>query len=223
MFPTTKLSKLFISQLKLIFNKLAKWIANNPVVCIIGTIIFILLLATGFREFKYEDDPEYLFSHLHGPAVREKKIVEEYFSSNITMDFNRATSSSSSRYAKFIIVSKDGGSVTRSEIWQHVEEFHEKMTKISIENKYRTFNFYDVISTCLGVCNPLDVGALGNLFKAVERGEDVIDYLSLFSGLPFPLTFGGLKLDDEEYTVESAEAVILYYQFKNEAELSTLV
>ena len=211
--------------LKICFEKLARAIGDHTGYFIIVPLLLTALLGTGLQRIVYESDPEYLFAPTNGPALRERAVVEEFFSSNASHDFNRASSASVHRHAKIIVVAKDRGTMLRETIWKALKEVDDLVHNISVHDDGHDYKYKDLCSQIYGQCVENNILNLDHLIPRVENKTYRLPYplfidfedLEKSDEYVFPFYFGGV-IESSDKTIDSVEAVALYFKFQNSDE-----
>ena len=210
----------FDSFLTRTFYKLGKTIANHTGYFIIVPLLLTALLSTGFQRLVYEDDPEYLFAPSNGAAKKERAIVDSFFTQNATHDFNPARATGGVRFARFIIVAKNEGSILREEVWEEIMEVDRIVHDIKIENNGKEYQFKDICAIWEEKCLENDILDIGEMIPEVRNQTYNLSYPLMISPTTFtmyifPFYFGGITVRDGSI-IESVRALSLYYAFRND-------
>lgn len=210
--------KKFDSFLNRTFFRLGIAIANNPGYFIIVPIFLSIILATGFQNIVYQDDPEYLFAPTNGGAKRERAIIEENFKMNFTADFHPSRVTRTGRFIRFIITAKDGESLLRSKVWNEIIKLDDLVHEMNITvqgETEETYRYNDLCAWAYENCYENNILDLQELMPEVENKTFNLTYPLMlnpntFETYIFPLFFGGTNVSDLD-TIESAAALSISY------------
>lgn len=197
------------------FYRLGQIIANHFGYFIIVPIFITAILATGFQNIVYEDDPEYLFAPTTGGAKDERAIIEENFFLNFSSDFHPSRVTRTGRFARFIIMAKDEGTLLRDEVWKDIMEVDRLTHTVGVEYDDRFVRYEDLCGIWDGKCYENNILDLNDLMPDIEKGEYNLTYPLMlnpntFEMYVFPLFFGGLEISNAS-TIESVKALSISY------------
>ncbi|KAF2366096.1 Protein patched/dispatched [Trinorchestia longiramus] len=204
------------------FYKLGINIANNIGYYIIIPILLTAICATGFQRIQYEDDPEYLFAPTNGAARLERAVVEEHFKVNFTWDFHPARMTRNGRFARFIMVAKDNGSLLREEVWENIMTVDRIVHNVTIAEEGRTFQYKDLCAIWGEACFENQILDIGELIPEINNNTFNLTYPFMlnprtFESYVFPFHFGGIEVTNRS-TIISVKAITLYYWIKTQDE-----
>ncbi|KAK8396858.1 hypothetical protein O3P69_005078 [Scylla paramamosain] len=214
--------KKFDNFLNRTFYRLGYMIACHFGYFIIVPIFLTAILATGFQNIRYEDDPEYLFSPTTGFARRERAIIEENFFLNFSSDFHPSRMTRLGRFARLIIMARDEGTILRTDVWEDIKKLDTLVQAVSLEFDDRTLTFKDVCAIWDKKCYENTVLDLYDLMPEVEAKELNLTYPFMLNPKTFePFLFshymGGVNVTDYN-VMESAKALSIFYWLKNNNE-----
>lgn len=193
------------------FYYLGKNVAEHKGYYIIIPLFLTALCITGVQRIYYEDDPEYLFAPSTGAARGERAIIEEKFSMNFTSLFDPSRITRTGRFARFIIISRDGGTILRSPIWKEIERLDKAVRNISFVDNKKVFYFENLCAIKEGKCFSNEVLGLGSVINEVESGSFQIHYPINLEPFLIPHFFGGIETDERKEVILSAKAITLFY------------
>lgn len=197
------------------FYRLGQIIANHFGYFIIIPIFITAILATGFQNIVYEDDPEYLFAPTTGGAKDERAIIEENFFLNFSSDFHPSRVTRTGRFARFIIMAKDEGTLLRTEVWNDIMELDRLTHTVGVEYDDKFVRYEDLCGIWDSKCYENNILDLKDLMPEIEAGEYNLTYPLMlnpntFEMYVFPLFFGGLEISNSS-TIESVKALSISY------------
>ncbi|XP_071540515.1 patched domain-containing protein 3-like isoform X2 [Panulirus ornatus] len=197
------------------FFRLGRMIAHNPGYFILVPIFVTAILATGFQNIRYEDDPEYLFSPTTGDARSERAIIEENFFLNFSSDFHPSRVTRTGRFARLLIMAKDEGTLLRSEVWDDVVAVDDLVHAVGVQLDDKYARYEDICAVWNEQCYENSLLDLQEIMPEVEAGNYSISYPLMinpntFDTYVFPHFFGGVTIDNESY-VGSVKALSLFY------------
>lgn len=210
--------KKFDSFLNRSFFRLGIIIAANPGYFIIIPIFVSAILATGFQNIIYQDDPEYLFAPTNGGAKSERAVIEENFKMNFTSDFHPSRVTRTGRFIRFIITAKDGESLLRTSLWNEIIKMDELVHNVSITVQGETLETYKYDDLCAWAyegCYENNILDLQELMPEVQNRTFNLTYPLMlnpntFETYVFPFFFGGIEVSELD-TIESASALSILY------------
>ncbi|KAA0200941.1 hypothetical protein HAZT_HAZT005246, partial [Hyalella azteca] len=210
----------FDSFLNRSFYKLGANIATNTGYYIIIPILLTAICATGFQRIQYEDDPEYLFAPTNGRAKQERAVVEEFFKVNFTWDFHPARVTRNGRFARFIMVAKDNGSLLREEVWNDISTVDQMVHNVTIAEEGRKFQYKDLCAIWGEECFENQVLDIGELIPEINNNTFNLTYPFMlnprtFESYVFPFHFGGIETSNSS-TIVSVKAITLYYWIRTQ-------
>lgn len=202
------------------FYQLGLIIANHYGYFIIVPIFITAILATGFQNIHYEDDPEYLFSPTTGVARNERAIIEQHFFLNFSSDFHPSRVTRTGRFARLIIMAKDGGSILRSEVWNDIHRLDQMVHEVAVKNEEgRTLRYDNLCAIWDSKCYENTLLDLHELMPEVENKTYNLTYPLMlnpatFETYVFPHYLGGVNVTDDNVLL-STQALSLFYWLKN--------
>ncbi|CAL4066460.1 unnamed protein product [Meganyctiphanes norvegica] len=208
----------FDSFLNRTFFRLGKLIAANPGYFIIVPIFITVILATGFQNIIYQDDPEYLFAPTNGGAKTERATIEENFKLNFTSDFHPSRITRTGRFTRVIITAKDGESLLRTKVWSEIMRMNEFIHTVNITvqgETEETYRYEDLCAWAYEGCYENHILDLQELMPEIENKTFNLTYPLMlnpndFNTYMFPFFFGGIEVSDED-TIDSAAALSMFY------------
>ena len=212
----------FDSFLNKIFFSLGKLVATYTGYFIIVPIFITAILATGFQNINYEDDPEYLFAPSNGYARHERERIEENFKINFTDNFHPSRVTRTGRFARFIILAKDGESLLRQHVWNDIMELDKIVKDIKVEYRGNNYDFEKLCAIWNHKCWDNSILGINELLPEIESGEEELNYPVMlnpnnFEVFLFPLFFGGIELSDNE-TITSVKALSISYWLRTNTD-----
>lgn len=213
--------KKFDNFLNRTFYNLGHIIAGHFGYFIIVPIFLTAILATGFQNIRYEDDPEYLFSPTTGFARNERAIIEENFFLNFSSDFHPSRVTRLGRFARLIIMARDGGSLLRTAVWEDIKKLDELVHSVplKLEEEDRVVYYKDVCAIWDSKCYENTILDLYDLMPQVEAREFNLTYPIMlnpntFETYVFPHYLGGVNLTGFSI-LESVKALSIFYWLRN--------
>lgn len=202
------------------FHKLGYTIATHTGYFIIIPLLLTVICATGFQRIQYEDDPEYLFAPTNGAARSERAVIEEFFHVNYTWDFHPARITRNGRFARFIIVAKDNGSLLREEVWEELMVVDKMVHEISVTEDGREFSYKDICAIWGEKCWENQVLDVGELIPEINNHTFNLTYPFMlnprtFESYVFPFHFGGIVTSNIS-TIESVKAITIFYFLRSQ-------
>ncbi|XP_042239196.1 patched domain-containing protein 3-like isoform X2 [Homarus americanus] len=196
------------------FYRLGHVIASHYGYFIIVPIFLTAIFATGFQRIRYEDDPEYLFSPTTGFARNERAIIEQNFFLNFSSDFHPSRLTRTGRFARFIIMAKDGGTLLRSSVWNDIILLDRLAHSVGVQLGHKYSRYEDLCAIWDGKCYENNVLDLQEFMPEVEAGTFDITYPFMlnpntFETYLFPHFFGGAVINSS--TVQSVQALSIFY------------
>lgn len=204
------------------FHRLGRLIAGHYGYFIIVPVFMTAILATGFQNIRYEDDPEYLFSPTTGFARNERAIIEENFYMNFSSDFHPSRVTRIGRFARFIIMAKDGDTIMRTAVWKDIKKLDELVHSVTLKLGDRSLLYDDLCAIWNSKCYENNVLDLYDLMPEVEAGEYNLTYPIMlnpntFETYVFPHYLGGVNLTDDN-VIESVKALSIFYWLRHTTE-----
>lgn len=201
------------------FHRLGRLIAGHYGYFIIVPVFLTAILATGFQNIRYEDDPEYLFSPTTGPARNERKIIEDNFYMNFSSDFHPSRVTRIGRFARFIIMARDEDTIMRTAVWEDIKKLDKLVHSVTLKIEDRVMHYEDLCAVSNSKCYKNDVLDLYDLMPQVEARKYNLTYPIMlhpntFEAIVFPHYLGGVNLIDN-IVIESAEALSIFYWLRN--------
>lgn len=201
------------------FHRLGRLIAGHYGYFIIVPVFITAILATGFQNIVYEDDPEYLFSPTTGFARNERAIIEQNFYMNFSSDFHPSRVTRIGRFARFIIMAKDNDTIMRTAVWKDIKTLDELVHSVQLKLDDRVLQYKDLCAIWDSKCYENNVLNLHDLMPAVENGSQKLSYPIMLNPLTFetyvfPHYLGGVNLTDQGI-IESVKALSVFYWLRN--------
>ncbi|XP_068239461.1 patched domain-containing protein 3-like isoform X2 [Palaemon carinicauda] len=202
------------------FYRLGVFISYHYGYFIMIPVFLTAIMATGFQNIVYQDDPEYLFAPTTGGAKDERALIENYFYLNFSSDFHPSRITRTGRFARFIIVAKDGESLLRQNVWDEIIEVDRLVHTVEAHlEDDQVARYKDLCAIWDGQCYENDILDLHDLMPDIEIGNFSLNYPLMinpqtFETYVFPLFFGGIQLSNTS-TIESAKALSITYWLKN--------
>ena len=214
--------KKFDSFLTRIFSKLGRVVAKYTGYFILVPLFLTAILATGFQNINYEDDPEYLFAPSNGLARQEREKIETYFSTNFTSDFHPSRVTRTGRFARFIIMAKDEGSLLREKVWDDIMLLDGTVKNFSIAFENRNYTYEKLCAIWNDKCWENNILKLSELLPDIQKGEFELNFPVMlnpndFEIFVFSLFFGGIELNENE-TIKSVKALSISYWLRTDTD-----
>ena len=211
--------KKFDNFLNRTFYRLGYIIACHFGYFIIIPIFLTAILATGFQNIRYEDDPEYLFSPTTGFARSERAIIEENFFLNFSSDFHPSRVTRLGRFARLIIMARDNGSILRTDVWEDIKKLDDLVHSVPLQLEDRQLHYKDVCAIWDSKCYENTILDLYDFMPQVEANEFNLTYPIMlnpntFETYVFPHYLGGVNLSDHN-VLESVQALSIFYWLRN--------
>ena len=209
--------------LKKQFYKLGFLIANHPGYFIIIPILLSALFATAFQNIPKEEDPEYLFSPINGPAHAERAVIKEFFEMDQNKNYHPMREVGPLLCGNIILVTKnENDSLLIDKVWQNFVDIDEVITNISVTYEDRQYRFEDLCAKFDSECIGNGILGLKEILPDVMNGTTKLTFPFMlnpktFDSYVFPGLFGGIDVSDDGVMV-SARAAQLAYMLRNDNE-----
>ncbi|XP_076034549.1 patched domain-containing protein 3-like [Oratosquilla oratoria] len=205
-----------------IFYRLGEVIARHTGYFIIIPIFLSAILATGFQRIRYEDNPEYLFAPTNGGGRDERLLIESHFSMNFSSNFDPSRITRTGRFARFIVLAHDNGTLLREDVWDEIMMLNELVHEVKITFDEQTYRYDDLCAITRGSCYENNVLDIHELIPEVLNGTFKLTYPTMFNPNTFelylfPLFFGGVNVT-ENGILESARALSIMYWLNTNSE-----
>lgn len=197
------------------FYRLGHTIAYHSGYFIIVPLFLTAILATGFQNIRYEDDPEYLFSPTTGDARNERAIIEQNFFLNFSSDFHPSRVTRTGRFARLLIMAKDEGTLLRSEVWNDVVAVDDLVHAVGVQLDDKYARYDDICAIWNEQCYENNLLDLQEIMPEVDAGNYTLTYPLMinpntFDTYVFPHFFGGVTVSNES-TIITVKALSLFY------------
>ncbi|XP_064118928.1 patched domain-containing protein 3-like isoform X2 [Macrobrachium nipponense] len=202
------------------FYRLGVFISYHYGYFIMIPVFITAILATGFQNIIYQDDPEYLFAPTTGGAKDERALIENYFYLNFSSDFHPSRITRTGRFARFIIVAQDGGTLLRQNVWDEIMEVDRLVHTVEADlEELGGGRYEDLCAIWDGRCYENTILGLNDSMSDIEIGNFSLTYPLMispktFDTYVFPLFFGGVELSNSS-TITSAKALSITYWLKS--------
>lgn len=208
--------------LRICFETIGHFIGSHPWWFFIAPLILSAGLGSGFYFLKDEtcNDIEKQFTPLNGRAKTERKCFQETFPGDDSM-FSTLRLSTDGTYAAFIAI--HNLSILTVESLQEILDLDHKVRNMLVQFENETFEYVDICATVNDTCSSNDI------LEIIGYNASNIDlvnltfpwYYSEFRRFPLFTSLGSVKLDMNSSTVESAEAIQLFYYLREDKKTKT--
>ncbi|XP_023242955.1 patched domain-containing protein 3-like [Centruroides sculpturatus] len=197
-----------------LFACLGRCIAKHPYLFLFAPLIVSACLVTGFLKLKFETDMEYLFSPIGNRGLMEKRIANEMFPMNRSINFDVLRITELTDYVSLIAVSKDGKNILRKETYGELKQLDEVIRNIRIEYSGRNWTYEDICARSENSCHVQDIFKLESEIQEYFNGRRILKYPITFNSVAYIITglyFGGVTVDDSERITSCLALRLLYF------------
>ncbi|UYV69243.1 daf-6 [Cordylochernes scorpioides] len=200
-----------------IFKKIALLVVRYPLLFTVGPLLMTVGLCVSFLKFRFEDDPEFLFTMTYGRARSDRLNINNLFPLRDleNYDYGRETRIISG-YGRILVTAKDEGSIFRPEVRAEIEELDKMIEKFFITHENVPYDYQAICSRYFKKCLSQSVI---NAFNEVEKSVNhTVKFKYPLYLSPdklkfhfYGMFFGGVSLDDEGHMVDAKLAHLVYF------------
>ncbi|UYV69158.1 daf-6, partial [Cordylochernes scorpioides] len=202
---------------KIFFRKLGFYVSKYPAWFIILPVLLSGILSTGFLKMRYEDDPEYLYSHQSGKAREWRSAIERVFPLKGMRDYDIGRETRLiSGYLRVNMVVRDGGTILRPEILNEIAEIDRFIQNITVDYEGVQYDYSQLCARYFSECN---INPLLHIHKnkdKILRGRMNISYPVEISAdlrrvYAYGVTLGNVKVDNNSHVVRATAGQLFYF------------
>ncbi|XP_067124437.1 patched domain-containing protein 3-like [Centruroides vittatus] len=198
-----------------IFYKLGKTVGCEPGYFVVVPLLLAGIFASGLQRIHYEDDPEYLFTPTNGRSKDERRVVENLFPMNSSLNFDLSRMTRPGKFGRVIAVAKDGGTMLRNSVFEEVLELDDLIQNMSVYWDDEEWHYKQTCAKQNGKCFENGILEIAGRISEVENRTLLLKYPLMTNDETYKTYFfagniGGVDVDDNGY-VKSAFAINLMY------------
>lgn len=193
------------------FYKHGKRVARHPLPFLIIPLVICAISALGLIKIKRNDDTEYLYTPINGPAKVERRIVRNLFQENDTELFQVSRKSGLDGFVNVIVTDRDNGNIFTRDHLNKIITLDELIHGTNISDGG---NYTDLCSKWKGNCHENLIFVILNQLGDMTVEEAV--HFPIHNDIYFlGYQLGGVEVDNNGY-VTSAKAILLTYNVRYE-------
>ncbi|XP_078083812.1 patched domain-containing protein 3-like [Mustelus asterias] len=197
------------------FRKLGTYVGQNPWWFLLVPLVVSGGLGAGFFFFAESENNniEYQFTPINGPAKAEREFIKEHFPTNDSQFFSRQRLYAEGAFASFIAVSKGGNILTKA-AFEEILLVDKKIKEIQLYDNGTAYNYSNLCAKTGATC----------FSNALLDLLNYDPYLVENTTISYPIsnnafvanTVGGVELNKIGTVIKKAQAFRMHYQLKED-------
>nr|XP_006812130.1 PREDICTED: patched domain-containing protein 3-like [Saccoglossus kowalevskii] len=192
-------------------------VGKRPLLFIILPVLFSLLLALGGLCFRFNNDVEYLFTPINGPAKRHREQVQMYFPMNYDNHFLPNRQNDVGRYVSVYVTTETwDGNILTAEILDEILKLHKNIITVKTTCDDKVYSYGELCAKWNSKCVPPN--PIFDIYNYQAKHIMNFTYPLLVSEANTKHfiggSLGGVQFYDNTSIVKSATAITLYYPLK---------
>ncbi|XP_023227862.1 patched domain-containing protein 3-like [Centruroides sculpturatus] len=201
------------------FSRIGKFVGEYPQHCIAATLLFTVILGTGFLNFSRIKDLEYLYNPRNSRVLEDRKFIENLFSNSYRTDDEIIRMSTYQNLITIIVLAKNNGFMLDPSSIEDVIQMDVIIRNISIFWNKKFYSYRDIcIKNNRNECAKNFVSSLKYMMK--HPGKVSMRYPVERTGFDVKINamnVGGVSTNDTGY-ITDFKAVRLFYFMDFETE-----